>query len=136
MAYNVQQINPLDLQPSVGVGVSLPFSSDTVFTTTYTTQEAIKSNLLNYFLTGQFERFFNPTFGAGIGALLFEQATQDRTDALDFTIRSGIATWFPNITVNNLTITSSPDAHIVTISIAYSVNMTNISDQLVINFEQ
>ena len=42
MAFNVQQINPLDLQPSVGIGVGLPFSSNQVFTTTYTTQEALK----------------------------------------------------------------------------------------------
>ena len=60
MAFNVQQINPLDLQPSVGIGVGLPFTSGEVFSTTYTTQDAIKSNLINYFLTGKSERFFNP----------------------------------------------------------------------------
>jgi hypothetical protein len=45
MAFEVQQINPLDLQPSVGVGVGLPFTSNQVFTTTFTTREAIKANL-------------------------------------------------------------------------------------------
>ena len=28
MAFKVQQINPLDLQPRVGVGVGLPYTSD------------------------------------------------------------------------------------------------------------
>ena len=136
MAFNVQQINPLDLQPSVGVGVGLPFSSNQVFNTTYTTQEALKSNLINYFLTGQSERFLNPDLGAGLRNLLFDQATEDRKDQIDFVIRTGVATWFPNITINKLTITSSPDTYTYTISLAYSVNMTNITDQLVINFQQ
>ena len=64
MPFNIQQINPLDLQPSVGIGVGLPFSSNQVFNITYTTQEALKSNLINYFLTGQSERFLNPNLGA------------------------------------------------------------------------
>ena len=136
MAFNVQQINPLDLQPSVGVGVGLPFSSDQVFTTTYTTQEALKSNLINYFLTGQSERFFNPNLGTGLRALLFDQATQDKEDEIESVVRSGIATWFPNITINNITTNFSPDTYTSTLYLAYSVNMTNITDQLVINFQQ
>lgn len=136
MAFDVQQINPLDLQPSVGVGVTLPFSSNSVFTTTYTTQEALKSNLLNYFLTGRLERFLNPNLGAGLRELLFEQATQDKKDEIEYVVRSGIATWFPNITINNLTTDVSPDTNTFTLAIGYSVNMTNITDQLVINFQQ
>ena len=136
MAFNVQQINPLDLQPSVGVGVGLPFSSNQVFTITYTTQEALKSNLINYFLTGQSERFLNPNLGAGLRSLLFDQATQDKQGEVESVVRSGIATWFPNITINNLTTNFSQDQHIFTLAIAYSVNMTNISDELVINFQQ
>jgi hypothetical protein len=104
MAFNVQQINPLDLQPSVGVGVGLPFSSNQVFNITYTTQEAIKTNLINYFLTGESERFFNPTFGAGIGAVLFNQMQQDTNTYLLY--------------------------------LRYSIRNTNVSDELLINFEQ
>ena len=136
MAFNVQQINPLDLQPSVGIGVGLPFSSNQVFTITYTTQEALKSNLINYFLTGQSERFLNPNLGAGLRSLLFDQATQDKQGEVESVVRSGIATWFPNITINILTTNFTQDHHIFTLAIAYSVNMTNISDELVINFQQ
>lgn len=136
MAFSVQQINPLDLRPSVGVGVGIPFSSNSVFNITYTTQEALKSNLINYFLTGQSERFLNPSLGAGLRSLLFEQATQDRKDAIEHAVRSGIATWFPNITVNKITSHVSPDTNTFTLVLAYSVNMTNITDELVINFQQ
>ena len=136
MPFNVQQIDPLDLQPSVGVGVGLPFSSNQVFNTTYTTQEALKSNLINYLLTGQSERFLNPNLGAGLRPILFDQATQDKQGEVESVVRSGIATWFPNIIINNLTTNLSPDTYTFTLAIAYSVNMTNISDELVINFQQ
>ena len=135
MAFNVQQINPLDLQPSVGVGVGLPFTSNTVFTTTYTTQEALKTNLINFFLTGESERFFNPTFGAGIRAVLFDQYTDDRDEQIQGIIRSGISTWFPQITVNKLQTQFNADQNTYIVYLAYSQKMTNIEDELRINFE-
>ena len=77
MAFDVQQINPLDLQPRKAVGVGLPFSSKSVFNSTYATKDAIKSNLINYFLTEKGERFLNPALGAGLRALLFDQMTEE-----------------------------------------------------------
>ena len=136
MAFNVQQINPLDLQPSVGVGVGLPFSSDQVFNITYTTQEAIKTNLINFFLTGESERFFNPTFGAGIRAVLFNQMTEDIDDQVQGIIRSGLATWFPNVIVKEITTQMQQDTNTYIIYLKYSIKNTNVSDELLINFEQ
>jgi hypothetical protein len=75
MAFNIAKINPLDLQPRKAVGVSIPFSSRAVFNSTYTTQDALKSNLINFLLTNKGERFLNPNFGADLRALLFEQMT-------------------------------------------------------------
>ncbi len=136
MAFEVQQINPLDLQPSVGVGVGLPFSSNQVFNTTYTTQEALKTNLINYFLTGTFERYYSPNLGAGLREILFEQMTEDRTVEIESRVRSGIATWFPNVEILQILIQEQQDINTITIYIKYKVSMTNIQDQLVINFQQ
>lgn len=136
MAFEVQQINPLDLQPSVGVGVALPFTSDTVFTTTYTTQEAIKTNLINFFLTGESERFFNPTFGAGIRAVLFEQMTTDIDEQVQAIVKSGLATWFPNVVVKELRTQMQQDTNTYIIYLRYSLRNTGIVDELLINFEQ
>ena len=136
MAFEVQKISPLDLQPRKAVGVSLPFSSKAVFNSTYTTKDALKSNIINYFLTEKGERFYNPNFGAGLRASLFEQLTQDIEEEIKYKISQGIADWFPNVTINNLQITSSPDANTTTVYIKYSVLQTNIQDELVINFEQ
>ena len=136
MAFNVQQINPLDLQPSVGIGVGLPFTSGEVFTTTYTTQDAIKSNLINYFLTGKSERFFNPDLGAGLRAILFDQITQESKDQVEYIIQTGLSIWFPNVIINQLTTQASPDTNLFTLFLRYSIANTNIQDELLINFEQ
>ena len=136
MAFQVQKIHPLDLQPRKAVGVSIPFSAKDVFNSTYTTQDALKSNLINYFLTGKGERFLNPDFGTGLRALLFDQLTEDKKEEISYQITNGVATWFPNVIINNLQIGSSPDTHTVTIYLNYSVSQTNITDELVINFAQ
>jgi phage baseplate assembly protein W len=136
MAFKVQQINPIDLLPSVAVGVSLPFSAKNVFNSTYTTADALKSNLINFFLTDTGERFLNPNFGAGIRSKLFEQMTQDTLDNIESTIRVGISNWFSNITIVDIKIQQTPDDNMVTVLFTYSINKTNVQDQLLINFQQ
>jgi len=136
MAFNVQQINPLDLQPRKAVGVGLPFSSTSVFNSTYTTKDALKANLINYFLTEKGERFLNPALGAGLRALLFEQMTEDKKEEINFVVRQGVGEWFPNVNILTLSTLYTQDTNTVTVSIDYSVVNTNIQDQLVINFEQ
>jgi len=136
MAFQVEQINPLDLQPRMAVGVGLPFSSNSVFNSTYTTKDALKANLINYFLTEKGERFLNPALGAGLRALLFEQMTEDKKEEIDYAVRQGVVEWFPNVIIQQLETIYSEDINTVTISIVYNVAQTNIQDQLVINFEQ
>ena len=74
MAQIQQQIDPLDLNPSTGVGVALPFNGPGVFNTNYTTQDQTKSNLINLVLTEPGERIYKPFFGVGLNNLLFEQS--------------------------------------------------------------
>lgn len=136
MAFEVQKIHPLDLQPRKAVGVSLPFSAKDVFTSTYTTKDALKSNLINFMLTGRGERVLNPDFGIGLRSMLFEQATQDSRDQIDYMVRKGLSDWFPQVVVNTLTITVEPNNYTATVYLKYSVSQTNIQDELLINFEQ
>jgi len=136
MAFSVQQINPLDLQPRKAVGVGLPFSSTSVFNSTYTTQDALKANLINYFLTEKGERFLNPALGAGLRALLFDQMTEDKKEEINYAVRQGVFEWFPNVNIQELVTSYNQDRNTVTVSMNYSVINTNIQDQLVINFEQ
>jgi hypothetical protein len=49
MAFNPQQIAPIDLNPNLAVGVNLPFKGSAVFISNYQTKDAIKNNLINFF---------------------------------------------------------------------------------------
>ena len=51
MAVGAVRKFPNDTRQRVGIGVDIPFSSGGVFTPNYTTKEAIKNNIINFFLT-------------------------------------------------------------------------------------
>lgn len=136
MAFKVQRINPLDLQPRKAVGIAIPFSGAAVFNSTYTTKDAVKSNLLNYFLTGKFERVLNVDFGAGIRDYLFEGVTNDTLQELKLNISEGLKLYFPQVIVKELKLLSTPDQNTINFSLTYAVAQTNITDELSINFEQ
>jgi phage baseplate assembly protein W len=134
MAYNIVKINPLDLSPSKGVGIQIPFNGTTGLNITYTTKDAIKSNILNFFLTGKKERIMNPNFGAGIREQLFEQITQGTAQNMEDIISFGLNDYFPQIKINNLSVKTSPDQNTIQIYFSYSMNNTNIQDEILINF--
>lgn len=133
MAYNLRNINVLDLRPSTGIGVALPFNTPGVFKTVYTTKEQIKYNIINFLLTDRRERIFNPSFGANIRASLFQQLSEETLDDLDNTIRTGLVEYFPNITVTNLTFRVEPDENLLNIQFSYSINNTGESDNILIS---
>ena len=133
MAYIVRNVDILDLQPSTGVGISLPFNGPTGINTTYTTKDAVKSNLLNFILTGKKERVMNPSFGSGVRDLLFEPITEDITDQVENLIYGGVESYFPQVQINSLKVNLSPDTKTITIYLNYSVINTNIEDELQIN---
>jgi phage baseplate assembly protein W len=136
MAFRVERISPIDLQPRKAVGVSVPFSSKAVFNSTYTTKDALKNNLINFFLTGRGERFLNINIGTGLRAFLFEQITVDIEEQIKQEIRASIKEWFPGVVIQNIVVQDLIDSNAVNIYIGYILDQTNIQDQLVINFQR
>ena len=133
MAYNLKQINVLDLRSSTGVGVALPFNTPAVFQTVYTTQEQLKYNIINFLLTDKRERIFNPNFGAGIRSRVFDQISTDTLDSLDMQIRAGIEAYFPTVRISELTFGSSPDRNLLTIQFSYVIKTSGVSDNIIID---
>jgi len=130
MAFGAKKIFPLDTKPSVGVGVALPFNAPAVFRITYTTQESIKYNLINFLLTNQPERYLNPLFGGNLRKFVFEQINQNNLEGLRLNIQSQIALYFPNIIVNKLDILPYPDSNTVSVDLYYSIQNTGINDTI------
>ena len=133
MAYGLRNINVLDLKPSVGVGVGLPFDSPAVFRTVYTTKEQLKYNIINFLLTNKRERIFNPNFGADIRNKLFEQITESTIEDLDAQIRSGVQQYFPNVVITTLTFGGQLDQNLLTIQFSYTISNTGESDNVIIS---
>lgn len=135
MAYNLRNINVLDLRPSTGIGVAIPFSNRTAFRTVYTTKEQLKYNIINFLLTDKGERIFNPTFGAGLRSRLFEPITQESNDSLKLSIQSSVESYFPSVRVEKLDIISKPDENIIMVQFSYTIITSNESDNILLNFQ-
>lgn len=136
MAFNVQKIDPLDLQPRKAVGVSLPLSGKAVFNQTYETKDALKTNLINYFLTSKGERYMNPTFGNDLQNLLFDQLTENKVKQIEAIVRRDVNIYFPKVNIINIAVTGDPDNNTVQFSMNYKINNTNVEDEVIINFLQ
>lgn len=134
MAFNPHKIFPIDTKPGTAVGVSIPFNAPNVFFQTYITQDAIRNNLLNFFLTNKTERYLNNQFGANLRAFIFEQISSDNVSDLKENIQSLLSQYFNNIKIDNLNITENPDNNEITVQLYYTIINTGVSDQVQISF--
>lgn len=134
MAFNPRIIPVTDFQPNVGVGVSLPFSNPQCFTSTFTSQDALKNNIINYFLTEPGERPDNPLFGGGLRSFLFEQISTGTLGGIEDDISEKIGTQFPSIKLNSIEIGVIEDQNTINIVIKYSIPQQGVSDEIEINF--
>ena len=134
MAFNPQLINPIDLNPNLAVGVNLPFSGPSVFESNYLTSDAIKNNLINYFLTNPGERPLNPTFGGGLRAFIFQQISENSLDGLKENVSLKLETYFPNVIINSLDVLKRDDENSVVVQLKYSIANSNINDNLTFQF--
>lgn len=118
-----------DLDANQAIGVSIPFSSTSVFNQTFDTATQTKSNLINYLLTNKGERVLNPTYGGDLRNLLFEQVTEETLIALQSRLESDIALRFPIIEIKSLTVTAQTDQNLVNVILIY--NVLNLEDEVI-----
>jgi phage baseplate assembly protein W len=135
MAYGIKQISPLDLRPSTGIGVKIPFQAENVFTSVYTTKEQLKYNIINYLLTDPKERPFNPTFGAGLRSRLFEQIDQYTFEDLKQSIMTQMESYFPQIQITQLDIIGNPDYNSINIKFSYRLLRSNDNDSVILTIQ-
>tara|TARA_S200002703_G_scaffold148832_1_gene145877 strand:- start:1779 stop:2183 length:405 start_codon:yes stop_codon:yes gene_type:complete len=134
MAFGAQQIFPSDLDVSQAIGIELPLNGPAVFKSNYQTKDAIKNNLINFFLTNPGERYLNPSFGGGLRAFIFEQISNNSIQTLNEDIAEKLNESFPNINVDKLDILREDDNNTIIVSLTYSVANTNIKDNISIQF--
>ena len=134
MAFGAKKIYPIDTKPGTGVGVAIPFNAPGVFRITYITREAIKTNLINFFLTNKNEIYLNPTFGGNLRAFIFQQINTGNLDSLKEDIQSQLGLNFPSVIIESLNIDSQPDINQINIILKYNIADTGFTDTLEIAF--
>lgn len=87
--------------------ISYPFTFDP-FGVVFTTEDQTKiyqDRILTLLSTAVGERPMRPTYGTNVAKAMFENQT-DAVTAVDAAIRSAIETWIPEITIENINISS------------------------------
>jgi len=126
------RVNPLDLQKNIAIGVSLPFNKP--FTSTYTTKDQIKSNLVNLLLTTRGERIMNPLFGTGLRDFLFEGITDSNIENLRLDLINSINIFIPEISIVSININPNNDFNSIELNLSYLLNISNTPDQVTVQF--
>ena len=131
MAYRIPNKNTESESKRTAVGISVPFSN--LFNQTYTTRDAVKSNILNYFLTDRGERLLNPSFGSNLKKLLFEPVDNNTLAGLEIQIKEDIERLFPLVEVKNFSLTDNKDRNLIQAALTYSV-LNNELDSINVTF--
>ena len=130
MAYGFRRISPGDFDPNTGVGVNLPFNAASCFSSNYTSQQALKNNMINWFLTNQGERPLNPNFGGNLRRFIFEQLSTGTIENVQEEVQDQLNTYFPAVIVLKLEVTQNQTTQDINIAITYSIQNTGITDNL------
>ena len=134
MAFGAKRIFPIDTKPGTGIGVNIPFNTPGVFKSTYLTKDAIRNNLINYFLTNRNEHYLNPDFGGNLRNFIFEQISNNSLESLKEDIQTQLGLYFPNVNILSLDILSNPDSNEFIVEFKYNILNTGITDELSISF--
>ena len=130
MPFNPVNIDPLNLSPSKGIGINIPFNGDAIFKQTFTTKEDVKASILNLFLTEQGEHYLNNNFGSGIRNFLFEQQSEGLDSRLELFITDQMALYFPQVNVEKINLTNNVDDNSISIEVLYVIINTRETDSI------
>jgi phage baseplate assembly protein W len=130
----VTRIDPRDLDKNRAVGVSLPFNGGGVFNKTYSTQDQVKSNLINLLLTYKGERILNPEFGADLPKLLFDPITDNIIKKIQDQIITNVNIYIPEIILTNIEVNPDIDRNILYVMVEYQLKISGNKDKIIIDF--
>jgi hypothetical protein len=136
MAYGIKKIAIADMKPSMGVGVKIPFSEKSVFTTVYSTKEQLKFNLINYLLSDPRERPFNVSFGAGLRSKIFEHISYKTIEDIKMSLTTKLEKTFPQINISDVIIDPNADMGSIMINFSYSIVNTGENDEVNIQIQK
>ena len=133
MAYIIQ-VNPVDLQKNIALGIDLPMVGEqgSTFKQNFYSMDQAVANARNLLLTEPGERVMLPTFGAGLKRALFEQLTVEALLALETRIRSAFRTFLPYIFIQRLELTPDTERNRLYIALDISLSESGIDTRSIL----
>ncbi len=135
MARIVNNVFPSPGSGSAALGFSFPLSGNAVFNPTFTTQEVIRTNLINWLLTNKGERVMRPNFGANLRDFIGEGINEGTNVGIEDRIRDNISSNFPSVEVKNVSFSNEQDRNTINLFITYLIRNIGIEDQINIELQ-
>ncbi|MEC8739510.1 MAG: GPW/gp25 family protein [Bacteroidota bacterium] len=121
----------------LGTGWSFPPSFDKKNGTVnmVSGQKDIRQSIQIYFETKIGERILKPEFGSFVHNLIFEQNNLGFLTSIQNRLASDLSRWEPRIQIENIEAKTSPDDDgKILVSVNYSIQETNVRDNIVFPF--
>lgn len=127
----------------IGITIPIQDGNSGFFNQSFDTLTQVKMNIINLLSTRQGERRFQPTFGTRLWNLIFEQNQDSLKEQAVNLVTEDIASWIPNVTVNDITATlltntqiaSNADMYMLQIAVTFTVNLTKQTDTVVVTIK-
>lgn len=132
----IKKLDPSLTGPRKGVGVQIPFSSDSVFITNYSSEEAMKNNILHYLLTERGECYLNIERGFNLYGYLFEQNVEKTRQEISRDIESRLKSRFPRLSKVEVETNTGIDEHTLQILLKYRIEYSEKDSEVVLNIER
>ena len=114
---------------------SLPLNGSAVFNPVYSNREALKANLINWFLTNKGERILNIDFGANLKSYIFEAINSNSFEALEMKVKDDINNFFPMVNITDLQVLGSEEYNRIKIILTYFSLDSNNPDTVDLTFQ-
>lgn len=123
MAYIIQ-VNPIDLEKNVALGLDLPLTGErgATFKQNYFTMDQAEANAKNLLLTEPGERVMLPEFGCGLKKTIFENLTSQTLMTLEMRIKNSFQTFLPYIFIRKLQLTPDEDRNTLFVQMDISLS--------------
>ncbi|MBX6361509.1 MAG: hypothetical protein IRZ03_15685 [Acidobacterium ailaaui] len=127
------KINPSYFKLPRPVGFTVNFDNpNSVFNPIYTTIDQIKSQIINYVMTNNGERFYDYEFGMNLISYIFENI--DNADLLKQTIKSKIEESIQYVNIQSVDLIKDYNNYSIVLNIDFTVN--NDTGNVVISISQ
>jgi uncharacterized protein len=92
------------------IGISLPLQiGQTAFNQTFTSIDAVKTNIKSLLLTKKQERVMQPELGCGLHEVLFEPIDDFLSEKIETTIIDSLSKWLPFVNVESIEIDANDE---------------------------